>query len=94
MGRGRDAEAVDVVHKVATYNGKTSRLTLEHLAAAGELAVHGDEAGEKKLDTSALGAVRRVLSLFSSEHVRALFATRKLAYSTSLLIVLWGKWLI
>jgi hypothetical protein len=31
MGRGMDAEAVDVVHKVAAYNGRTSTLTLEHL---------------------------------------------------------------
>ncbi|KII86743.1 hypothetical protein PLICRDRAFT_267090 [Plicaturopsis crispa FD-325 SS-3] len=91
MGRGRDAEAVEVVHKVAKYNGTTSRLTLEHLEAAGCLGGPvGAEEAQAKMDTSAVGAVRRVLSKFSSEHVQALFATRKLAYSTSLLIVLWA----
>ncbi|KAG8880324.1 hypothetical protein FRB97_000937 [Tulasnella sp. 331] len=32
MGRGRDAEAVEVVHKVAALNGTTSNLTLRDLS--------------------------------------------------------------
>jgi hypothetical protein len=87
MGRGRDREAVEVVHKVAEYNGKMSSLSLEQLTKAGNL----DDKQTAELDTSALGAVKRKLSKFSGNHVRALFATRKLALSTSILIVLWGK---
>lgn len=86
MGRGRDADAVAVVHKVAAYNGRESSLTVEHLKAA-EAAAGG---GEGKMDTSARGAMARKLQAFDGGHVRALFATRKLAYSTTLLIILWG----
>ena len=35
MGRGRDAEAVEVIHKIAAYNGRTSSLTLEMLEDSG-----------------------------------------------------------
>ena len=93
MGRGRDAEAVEVIHKVARYNGRTSSLTLEMLQEA-ERAVLGDKpraVGAPALDTSARAAMMRKLSAFSGEHVQSLFATRKLAYSTSLLIILWGE---
>ncbi|KAI0086900.1 MFS general substrate transporter [Irpex rosettiformis] len=91
MGRGRDAEAVEVVHKVATYNGKTSSLTVDMLTDAGQLAgVSSLTDGEAGFDTSAKAAVMRTLRNFNGSHVRPLFATRKLAYSTSLLIVLWA----
>ncbi|EIW78205.1 MFS general substrate transporter [Coniophora puteana RWD-64-598 SS2] len=92
MGRGRDADAVEVVHKVAKYNGIESRLTLEALEKAGKLAVsaHEEESEEAKMDTSALAAVRRQMAKFSGDHVSALFATKKLAWSTSILIVLWA----
>lgn len=85
MGRGRDADAVAVVHRVAAYNGVRSRLTLAMLEAAGDAA---DE--PKAMDTGATAAVVRKLRAFDSEHVRSLFATRKLAYSTTLLIVVWA----
>lgn len=88
MGRGRDAEAVEVVHKVAEYNGVKSSLTLEQLSRAGTLPGEGNAGAG--LDTSAAAAVKRKLAVLGGEHVRALFATRKLAYSTGLLIVLWG----
>ncbi|KAF6741695.1 MFS general substrate transporter [Ephemerocybe angulata] len=35
-------------------------------------------------------AIRRQLTKFDSNHVKSLFASRKLAYSTTLLIILWG----
>ncbi|KAA1474777.1 MFS general substrate transporter [Dentipellis sp. KUC8613] len=94
MGRGRDAEAVEIVHKVAKYNGKQSSLTLEMLREvedkySGSLA--SDEEGKTKvMDTSAKGAVKRTLREFGLDHVKPLFATRKLAWSTSLLIALWA----
>ncbi|KAH9949774.1 MFS general substrate transporter [Amylocystis lapponica] len=85
MGRGRDAEAVEVVHRIARYNGGTSSLTLEMLALVGELQ---DE--KAYLDTSARGAALRNLRHISGEHVKALFATKKLAYSTTLLMIVWA----
>ncbi|QRV76924.1 major facilitator superfamily transporter [Ceratobasidium sp. AG-Ba] len=96
MGRGRFAEAVEVVHAVAKYNGKSTSLTTEQLEAAGVPSGHtkdvkDSEAGQGAiLDTSTWAAVRRKLEHFNGDHVRALFATRKLAISTSLIIVIWA----
>ncbi|KAF9810501.1 hypothetical protein IEO21_06896 [Rhodonia placenta] len=89
MGRGRDAEAVEVVQRVARYNGRTCSLTLEMLKEAGEVAatVEGEVT---TMDTSALAAVMRKMRKFSGDHVKSLFATRKLAYSTTLLITIWA----
>ena len=90
MGRGRDAEAVSVVHKIAAYNGTTSHLTLEALQAV-ERREKGDIEGKAvTMDTSALGAVKRTVDKFGWEHGTPLFRTRQLALSTSLLIVVWG----
>ncbi|KAF8267332.1 MFS general substrate transporter [Lactarius quietus] len=88
MGRGRDAEAVEIVHKVARYNGKTSSLTLDMLQnVKGHDSGNGDsEKAQLPIsDTSALGAVRRTLSSFGWDHITPLFQTRKLAWSTSFL---------
>jgi len=95
MGRGRDAEAVEVVHKVAEYNGTTSSLTLDMLRDAERSRLTPvDDVVEKTpfpaMETSRLGALRRTLRRFGWDHVTPLFKTRKLAWSTSLLIALWG----
>ncbi|CAL1712146.1 unnamed protein product [Somion occarium] len=88
MGRGRDEEAVEVVHKVAAYNGKVSKLTIEMLRGAGQVA--GVEGEQAEMDTSAKAAALRKLRKFNAGHVKSLFARKKLAYSTSLLIILWA----
>ncbi|KAH9016901.1 MFS general substrate transporter [Lactarius pseudohatsudake] len=96
MGRGRDAEAVEVVHKVAGYNGKSSSLTLDMLRdAEGQFPPSSGNGDPEKtqspiMDASALGAARRTLTSFGWDHVTPLFRTRKLAWSTSLLIIIWG----
>ncbi|KAH9978360.1 MFS general substrate transporter [Russula compacta] len=95
MGRGRDAEAVEVVHKVARYNGTTSSLTLDMLRRVelNRSAGVNDDFGESPLpalDISRLGALRRTLKGFNWDHVTSLFKTRKLAWSTSLLIAIWA----
>ncbi|KAF9522619.1 MFS general substrate transporter [Crepidotus variabilis] len=85
-GRGQDAEAVEVIQRIAKYNGRDIKLTVDDLAALGEIG-RGDEIldhGEKKR-----GLLTRT-SNFRSEHVKALFRTPKIAWSTSLLIALWG----
>lgn len=91
MGRGRDEEAVAVIHKVAEANGKVSSLTVERLKSAGAIESAQETKGDLAVDSSAIAVLRRHLSKFSSGHVKSLFATRKLAYSTSLLIILWGE---
>ncbi|KAH9008842.1 MFS general substrate transporter [Lactarius deliciosus] len=95
MGRGRDAEAVEVVHKVARYNGKSSSLTLDMLRDAEGRYSPPSGKGDPEIklpiiDTSALSAARRTLKSFGWDHVTPLFQTRKLAWSTSLLIIVWG----
>ncbi|EKM59977.1 uncharacterized protein PHACADRAFT_138348 [Phanerochaete carnosa HHB-10118-sp] len=94
MGRGRDAEAVQVVHTLAAFNGRTSSLTLEMLrdveeAARADAGVEGGD-DAPRIDTSARGALLRKLRVLSTTHLRSLFATRKLAYSTTLLMLVWG----
>lgn len=100
MGRGKDEEAIVVLRKVAEYNGKECSLTVDDLREAGRQAgsekgdtdiLDPEKAEEPGFDTSAYGAVVRKLSKFDLGHVKPLFATRKLAYSTSLLIILWGE---
>lgn len=81
MGRGKDAEAVKVVHEVARRNGKTSPLSVTDLEAI-------DERGQVQTDASA--AMKRKLEKLNFTHVRALFATPKLAYSTSLIMLIWA----
>ncbi|KAG8880325.1 hypothetical protein FRB97_000938 [Tulasnella sp. 331] len=83
MGRGRDAEAVEVVHKVAAFNGTTSSLTLKDLTRF-------DRTSGKGVDTSAAAAIKRNTEKFQSNHIKALFASAKLAWSTSLIISIWG----
>ena len=96
MGRGRDAEAVEVVHKVAAFNGRTSSLTLQMLRDVERPVDAEDDAAAAvaraaPMDTSARGAILRKLRILSGEHVRSLFATKKLAWSTSLMILCWGR---
>ncbi|KAI0632310.1 MFS general substrate transporter [Trametes polyzona] len=96
MGRGRDAEAVEVVHRVAAYNGRTSPLTVEMLQdverriGKGGFAGAGAGANGAAFDTSARAALIRKLKTFAGSHVKGLFATKRLAYSTTLLIVVWA----
>ncbi|KAF2501803.1 MFS general substrate transporter [Lophium mytilinum] len=82
MGKGKDAEAVRVVHEVARRNGKTSSLTLE------DLEVFNPEGGPQ--GTEAAAAIKRNLEKLNFTHVKALFATKKLAVSTSLITTVWA----
>ena len=84
MGKGRDEDAVAVVHEVARRNGKVSGLTVEHLRACEALGT-GQAQGT---DTAA--ALKRKLEKLNLTHVRALFATKKLAFSTSVIMVVWA----
>jgi len=83
MGKGKDEEAVRVVHEVAKRNGKTSPLTLADLQAC------ETELGATQR-TEASAALKRKLEKFNFSHVRALFRGRKLAFSTSLIMLVWA----
>ena len=82
MGRGNDEQAVSVVHEVARRNGKSTTLTVEELKAFG---------GEGQMQqTDAAAAINRKLEKINLTHVRALFATPKMARSTALIIWVWA----
>ncbi|KAM0808258.1 putative Major facilitator superfamily transporter [Seiridium cardinale] len=82
MGKGRDEDAVKIVREVARRNGKETPLTVEDLKACEpEGYVHHGQAGD---------AIKRKMQIVSSEHVRPLFATRQLAWSTAGLMLVWA----
>ena len=93
MGKGRDQDAVVVVHEIARYNGVHSSLTVGELKDAESVDGTATSAGEgEHVEGNHDGSiVRQHLTKFDSNHVYPLFATRKLAFSTSVLIILWGK---
>ncbi|KAK7059886.1 MFS general substrate transporter [Favolaschia claudopus] len=84
IGTGRDEEAVAAIHKIAEYNGKTSNLSVEDLNAQDRTEREHD------IDSTTVAAVGRNLSVLNSDHLRPLFATRKLARSTGLLNLIWA----
>ncbi|KAA8574606.1 hypothetical protein EYC84_006047 [Monilinia fructicola] len=79
MGKGRDEDAVKVVQEVARRNGKHSNLTVTRLQECGTLP-----------HINASASLSRKLHQMDLSHVRALFATKKLAFSTSLIMLVWA----
>ncbi|RPA94461.1 MFS general substrate transporter [Choiromyces venosus 120613-1] len=84
MGRGNDRQAIESIQAVAKFNGKTTTVSLEDLQRCDTL-VGTDE----RYDTAG-AAVKRTLGKFNLQHLRALFTTREMAFSTSLIILLWA----
>ncbi|KAH7407121.1 MFS sugar transporter-like protein [Cadophora sp. MPI-SDFR-AT-0126] len=83
MGKGLDEEAVRVVHEVARRNGKSSNFTLADLKAC-------EDSSTAVQQTDATAALKRKLEKLNFTHVRALFATKKLGFSTALIMMVWG----
>lgn len=82
MGKGRDEDAVRIVHEVARRNGKTVSLTVADLKAC--------EPEAYVRQTGVSSAVRRRVEDVKADRVRALFRTRQLALSTSLIMAVWA----
>lgn len=97
MGKGKDEAAVKVIHAIATYNGKTSSLSIEHLLEAERSVIRpsmpdsSHKERERGIDHSTVGGALRAPRRFDLKHVKSLFETKKLAWNTSFLILLWGK---
>ncbi|KAH9877364.1 hypothetical protein IAQ61_002729 [Plenodomus lingam] len=87
MGKGKDEEAVRVVHEVARRNGRTTTLSLEDLKVCESLALPGSSTSQQ---VTATATVKRKLQKLNTSHVKALFATKKLAFSTSIITVVWA----
>ncbi|CAG8982309.1 hypothetical protein HYALB_00005309 [Hymenoscyphus albidus] len=84
LSRGRQSEAVGVIHGIAAKNGTTTWLTEEILNEIG-----GDPAAvsDVKLTTSQI--IKRKMSSFSGERIGPLFHDRKLGMTT---VLLWFCW--
>ncbi|KAH6651033.1 major facilitator superfamily domain-containing protein [Chaetomium tenue] len=82
MGKGRDEDAVRIVHEVAKRNGKETKLTLEDLRAC--------EPEGYVRQAKAAEAVKRKLEDVNFDRIKALFATKKLALSTGLIMAVWA----
>lgn len=90
---GKDNEAVDVINKVAKRNGSPVRITIDDLKRAAEpyLTLEEKERGEiPETKFSIFELLRNSVSELSLSHVKPLFATRRLAYSTSLIVACYG----
>ncbi|KAI9725633.1 MAG: hypothetical protein M1828_002918 [Chrysothrix sp. TS-e1954] len=85
LSRGRQEEAVGVVHGIAHRNKTTTWLTVEILDDVGGRA---ETASELKL--SFLQIVKRQLGKFSTERIAPLFKGWKLALTTVLLWIMWA----
>lgn len=89
IGQGRYEEAVAVLNAVAAYNGKTQPVTIEDL-----LQIERNfQESHGRLPINRKPAVKRALVQFRPggfKHVRALFTTKKDAWSMTLIILIWG----
>lgn len=94
LGQGKDEAAVRVIHQVATRDGKETWLSLDHfervdarLAESNTMDVQATTS--TALNTSAVDIVRRSLSKLTFSKISALFSTPRMAWSTSLMLLLW-----
>jgi len=85
MGKGRDEMAVKIVHEVARRNGKTSGLSIEDLRVCDGLQGEG-----QGMETDNAAAIKRKLASLKGDHIKALFATKRLAFSTAAIMVVWA----
>jgi hypothetical protein len=86
IGLGKDEEAAEVIRKVAEFNHVECPLDVNQLKAV-ETDIKGlPSAGKRALFSQSFA--------LGWENIKALFATRKLATSTTMLILIWGMWLL
>ena len=92
---GRDEEAVEVIHLVAKRNGKVSSLTVEDLRNAAAPYLDLDETRsetatvpdtEARTKLSSWELLKTSFDNVDANHLLALFSTRRLAWSTSLVV--------
>ncbi|KAJ7444567.1 MFS general substrate transporter [Mycena galericulata] len=89
---GRDQEAVDVIHNIAKKNKTTSKLTIQDLHEAATPYLDPMDSGAEVPVTkfSTWGLIRNSLDDVRGENIRGLFCTPRLAYSSGLIIFIYG----
>lgn len=91
---GRDEAAVEVIHNIAKRNKVTVHLTVVDLQNAAlpymtEEEIAKMKRGEKE-KFSSIKLVKNALHEFDSKHLSAIFSTPRLAFSTSLITLIYG----
>lgn len=92
---GKDREAVEVIHKLAKRNGKTYNLTVEDLErAAAPYMTDSDRAQVAKYDGTTKFTVKELIKNsfdeLSGDKMKTLFANKRLALSTTLIVICYG----
>lgn len=91
---GRDEAAVEVIHKIAARNKTTCTLTVEDLHNAAMPYMNEGEIQKMKQghssEMSSWGLIKLAMQDMSSGHIKALFSTPRLAFSTSLITLIYG----
>jgi MFS family permease len=89
IGQGRYTEAIETLDAIAKYNGTTQPLTVVALEQVER--DYAQQHGLAPVDRKA--SIKRAIAQFKPggfTHIRALFATKKLALSYTLLLLIWG----
>lgn len=93
IGQGRYAEAIEVLDAVAKYNGSTNPLTVERLEQVerDHAEYQGSHTNTARADRK-LTAWQSIVAFKSGSfyHLKELFSTVKLAYSFTLILLIWG----
>ncbi|KAL5042425.1 major facilitator superfamily domain-containing protein [Aspergillus fruticulosus] len=90
LGRNRDAQAVDVIQKMAARDGKETWLSIEHFQAidARLAASSGVNEHEQHDINNTRTVMQRSLDKFTPGKFKALFSTPRMAISTTLVLFL------
>ncbi|KAH9844742.1 membrane transporter, partial [Teratosphaeria destructans] len=80
LGEGKDQEVVDTLQFIATKYHRPCSLTIEQLRACGETDLGHKEHARRRFSLTEVGL-----------HIKGLYATRKMALSTTLI---WWSWLL
>ncbi|KAJ4252385.1 hypothetical protein NW762_010983 [Fusarium torreyae] len=87
LSKSRDQQAVDVIHKIAARDGKTSWLTLSHFESIdAELAATANTTVSARNHKT---IIKNSLDKMTPSKIRVLFSTPRTAISTTLMIFLW-----
>ncbi|BEJ15703.1 hypothetical protein CspHIS471_0503080 [Cutaneotrichosporon sp. HIS471] len=92
ISHGRDQAAVDVINAVAKRNKHPLRISVEDLHRAVAPFLTEDEKMNAQYETklSTMELIKSGLSEFNTSHIKTLFATKRLAISTSLIVFCYG----
>lgn len=95
LGQGRNAQAAMVVQNIARRDGKETWLTVSHFddidAQLAATDSNSETTAQRDTATGSGNVIRRNVSKFSPHRVKGLFATPRMALSTTLMLFLCGS---